>query len=495
MKKLLIVACIFAFVLLSSCDLLLDLFGSQDDPDGNFWAINIRTNKPYRLKAELLASGTYCNVWVQTGCGIDASRAAGVASHFDNEIYPKMIENFSLKNFTFDGEHFNNIIEFADALADEDGKLCILLLDILDNYNPTSFLFRDYSYVAGYFWLGNFFETNGSNLRDMIYIDTYPGMEDPEKINEAYGTLAHEMQHLMNFATTIVTRSKFNNQGELEDINLMDTWIDEGLSAAAEWVYSGQHSQQRIEWFNKNGGGDGRIDRGNNFFVWDNYESIAVLDDYSTVYIFFQWLRLQAGKTGIYSEIMSSKDYNHNAVVDAMKSYGYSNWENLLRTWLAANYINAQSGPYGYMNDSELKKIKVPAPKTITARVDLAPGEGVYSLTGSTQPVLSNQGQNIKNGYIANNTFSNTFSPGSILLTFNGNTMIISYDKDNKPVAIPAESGVTTGTVIPSASIVTPNRSMLPEISGPYRIDAGDVIGRDVFSIDQIGKKRLSGAK
>jgi hypothetical protein len=61
------------------------------------------------------------------------------------------------------------------------------------------------------------------------------------------------------------------------------------------------------------------IHLGNTFFVWDNYTdpydpyffSYFVLDDYSTDYLFFQWLRIQAGgSTAIYKDIFNSNDYD-----------------------------------------------------------------------------------------------------------------------------------------------------------------------------------------
>ena len=501
MKKLLVIVCVFTVVLFSSCDLSWLLGGDDsgggilswyegDKNFGNFWAINTKTNKHYRVDADLLKSGTHCNVYVEKGCGITQTQAAEIANHFDNNIYPKMIENFSLKNFNFLGESFNNIMELADALTDEDGKLCILLLDIKDNYNPDSLFFADYSYVAGYFWNGNFFEdVDGSNSREMIYIDTYPSMWDSKgsknnlnNISAAYGTLAHEMQHMMNFTTSIAIRSTFNQQGEITKIDTMDTWVDEGLSAAAEYVSSGNHSQERIEWFNKNGDGKGRVNLGNTFFVWGNYDNYAILDDYATVYLFFQWLRLQYGSAIVYSHIMSGSDYDYNAVVNAMSSY--TNWDSLLSTWLAANYINTSSGPYGYGIDSVLSTVKVPAPISISQTVTLAPGEGVFSKTGNSSPNTSGQGQNIKNGYIVSNTLTSTFSSGSTLLTYNNNTNIKGA----------SETGKTTGTPI-TANVTAADRSLMPEISGPYRIDAADIIGRDAFNKLPVIKKPQGAGK
>ena len=157
----------------------------------------------------------------------------------------------------------------------------------------------------------------------------------------------------------------------------MDTWINEGLSAAAEWVVSGAHdtsSSGRLAWYNSDQ--TGLIKYGNNFFVWDNRRPgtdpnshvNAVMDDYATVNLFFHWIRLQSGgNASFYREISESTYRDYRAVLNAMTDY--IDWGSLMKTWHAANYIMAPSGPYGYMNDAVLKNIQA---KTVPV--------GTYSL-------------------------------------------------------------------------------------------------------------------
>jgi len=461
MKKLVILIGLVS-LLFFSCDFLGELFNSPETTGStrNFWAFDFKTNRNYRTSAELLFEGKYCNVWVEKSSKATKTHAQQFANEYDNKIYHQLIDAFSLKNFDFNGELFTDVMDFADWLTDGDGKLCILLLDIRDNFHRGV----NDSYVAGYFWAGDFFAGAESNRRAIIYIDVMPGLE---RVDEAYSTIAHEMQHLMNFITSIHTR--YETIDDIRYYELMDTWIDEGLSGAAEYIYAG-HSTSRVDWFNSNGDDRGLIDQGNNFFVWGNRrdESIyAVLDDYSTVYLFFQWLRLQAGNNAnIYREIITSEFPDHRSVTSAMNnkipSLGYSQWDVLLKTWLAANYINAESGPYGYMNDNLLKTIRVPSPSSITNLIELAPGEGVYSFAG-TNPNPVGQGINIKNAYLTN-TLTDTYQTSSTMLTYN-----INID----PEAV-SEFGVTTGVPVPAASTASAGRSIMSGFSGPYRISAGD---------------------
>jgi hypothetical protein len=455
MKKLMFITCLSS-LLLFSCD----FSDSGDDQTGNFWAQDMVKGSYYRVDAELLYTGTYCTVWVEKGSGVTWADAQQIANEYDSNIYQKMIDAFGLTNLTFyNYGSFSNTMKFADWLGrDRDGKLCILLLDIKDYYK----IGVNESYVAGYFWGGDLQDVRYSNLRDMIYIDTNPGLSSYERRKNAYRTLAHEMQHLMNFVTSFVKRS--TQSGNTLNVSLMDVWIDEGLASAAEFVYGG-HSTDRISWFKNNGGDyNSLINRGNNFFVWGNRESESVYanqDDYSTVYLFFQWLRLQANTTGIYKDIIASTSSNQLAVVNAIT--GYSNWETLLKEWLAANYINASSGAYGYKGDPAFAGMRAPIAPSGTTSLNLYPGEGVYSITNSN-PALSGQGANIKNTFLSTTGLNDSvFSNGGALLTYNINTNARGG----------GERGVTTG--VAANQIMRTSSGVQVSFSGPFIIDARDL--------------------
>jgi hypothetical protein len=369
-----------------------------------------------------------------------------------------MLDAFGMLDIVFDGENYDNTMDLADrGLGDGDGKLCILLLDIKDSYSPSV----NNAYVGGYFWEANFYSKSVfsySNECDMIYLDTYPGKPGTKESNR---TLAHELQHLMNFAATRVHRD-----------NSMDTWINEGLSAAAEWVYAGNDGDTRRSWYNNDS--TGLIRRGNNFFAWDNRPSDhqnAVLDDYATVYLFFQWLRLQSGGTDIYKSIISSTYSDYNAVVNAMRDYNslYSDWGTLLKTWLAANYIMAPTGPYGYMNDNYLKDIRARTAPSGSTTVNLYPGEGVYSVTnfGYVMPTPENNIRYAGLSRTGQTLNDNGVFTGGALLTYNVNT-----DQSKPP-----EQGKTTGVASVAISPVIQSEGAEPE--GPFAIGIGDMLRRN----------------
>jgi len=455
-----------AFLFLS-CDNLFTLV--NDNSSKSFWASNYATEIDYKVKAEIFAEGVYCNVWVEKGSGVSKAQAKNIADKYDKKIHGLMIDIFGIENPSYNGETFSDIMEFADYLGDGDGKLCILLLDIKDNYKAGV----NESYIAGYFWSGNFLNVLGSNNCDMIYIDTNPGIND-KNIDNVYTTLAHEMQHMMNY----VTRRVISGGSKYDP---MDIWIDEGLSSAAEYIINDKrHSRDRIDWYNENGNNktgnsktklQGLIDQGNNFFVWDNYTTnenpYPILDDYATVYLFFQWLRIQKG-ISVYRDIISSNYSDYLAVASAMGE----DWDALLKNWMAANYINSSTGIYGYKGDISITPHTVPAGKT---EISLYPGEGVYSLTDADD-AMPPPGVNIrytglyKGDATVNDNF--VFAAGA-LLTYNINTKLYGAP----------EKGITTG----KAAIV--NIAPLGRLAGalyygPYRIGAGDVLSRS-------GKKRI----
>jgi len=465
MKKVLILTAVFSLFLFTCGDVDKDL--DETLAPGTFWAQNFSNSSYYKVDAELLAENDFCYVWVEKGSRATADTAQKVAYEYAYAIRVKMLDTFGF-DVNIGGKTLNTL-EYANLLAKgekSDKKLTILLLDIKDNYKQGV----NESYVAGYFWAGNLYSNKTlysilrkkvSNECDMIYVDTNPGKPGSNDSNE---TLAHELQHLMNFAGS----NKFRGKG-------MDTWIDEGLSGTAEWVYKGEHPSQRVDWYIYNvdsKGIKGLLDKGNNFFVWGNHKEnqYAVLDDYSTVYLFFQWLRLQSGK-GVYKEISASGETDYKAVMNAfnntVSSNKYSNWEDMLKDWLAANYFRNSFGRYGYGNDTELNKISRHYAPGGSAVISLYPGEGVYSNVTTTTPIPTKTG----NINYAGLTGSAPIPSGSIssgaLLTYNANT----NNSDN------AESGTITS--VASTNIVPPSsgsRSIGGFGVGPFPISAGDML-------------------
>jgi hypothetical protein len=368
----------------------------------------------YVLTASKRAEGTYCVVYVSdTELElVSPSLARYIAAEFDDNIY----------------EATNGV--FGDYMAagfdvDGNGKIILLLLDILDGYSGGA-------YVAGYFNPTHMYGVStysGSNHADMLFIDVNPQRPGSR---DFFVTIVHEFQHLINFA--------------MHNGMPQETWLNEGLSSAAEYLYGG-HQWSRFYYFNADP--MGTIAQGNNFFVWkghwENEDEPDSLANYSTVYLFFQWLRIQGGGPSIYTDIAGSKFRDYRALTRAAKdripgiaeaddgTAGLSDeeiWSRLLSSWMIANYRNDPdpSSLYGYKGEwltAELRKHIIAS----SLPVLLFPGEGVFSGTqGSANIPDKGGGPHIS--YVRISTDTDLPVGNNILLSYNANTKSTEYGEE-----------------------------------------------------------------
>jgi uncharacterized repeat protein (TIGR02543 family) len=367
----------------------------------SFYASNLITNLFYSVNAVKLAESQHCIVYADAKENVSQNVAKAIVEEYETKIHTQITDAFGM---------------FEDV--DGNGKVIFLLLDIIDGYTKVGS-----SYVAGFFQSYHMFKNSKSypysNEADMLFLDIYPQEAGSEGF---YSTMAHEFQHLINFSNT----SFYGG-------NMEDTWIDEGLATAAEYIYNG-HQESRINLFNNDPFKSIRY--GNNFFVWDgfwesetaagaNYDPVA---NYATVYLFFQWLRIHANNgVKIYRDIIGSSYRDYRAVTEAAQSqidFSLGDWETLLRTWMLANVYNGTSGLLGYRNEIKTEVRAIPS-----SSWKLYPGEGVFSLiskTGGSFRPSSGSGNNIRYaGFVPSSTDINLVGPsynGQYLLTFNANS-------------------------------------------------------------------------
>jgi len=317
----------------------------------DFWAQRMDTSDWYQVTGVLTYEGDYSIIFVEedyTG-DVTPEDAREISEEFDGSIYPLITSKFG---------------EASDQ--DNDGKITILILDILDGGSETS-------YVAGYFDATHELssESNSySNERDMLFMDCDPGVPGSSQFNM---TMAHEMQHLVNFNREYLSDEDGNGSA---DGDLMDTWINEGLSSAAEYLYNGSQISIKVDMYNNEAYGvRSEIQGGTNFLKWNNE-----LANYSTVYLFFQWLRIHADNgDGIYKDILNHVEPDYTAVEDVANDnplFSGHDWHSLLRDWFIANQLNQDTGIYGYGNDPVLDLN--PPYHGGNDEVTLSPGEAVY---------------------------------------------------------------------------------------------------------------------
>ncbi|MEG6573667.1 Ig-like domain-containing protein [Caldibacillus debilis] len=251
----------------------------------DFWVTHLTTESDYRISTELFYSGTKANVWVHNN-QITKSQAAQLGKEFEQKIYPAVVNHFG-----------------KESDVDGDGKINILCFDIQDGFAGYG------GYVAGYFYGRDLYDDIHSNRSEIFYIDTYPtmGTGSTKDVTKAYSTLAHEFQHMVNFnQNMLIERSE----------EVMDTWLDEALSMAAEQIYLGRVLSDRIDYYNVSES----IRDGHSLLYWD--EDGDVLANYSLSYLFGQYLKLQAGKgNAIFKEIIQDPYEDYRAVENVIKKY------------------------------------------------------------------------------------------------------------------------------------------------------------------------------
>ena len=414
--------------LLSSC-----IFIIEPEKDSNlgtqrtFRAINTSNKTWYDCPSTLRAIGNRVLVYVESTSDITYMQARAIAYEFDTNIYTKITGAFG-----------------AESDVDGNGKIIILLLDIKDDYVAPSG-----GYVAGYFDSTHEFqydviENPNSNEADMIFMDINP--LEPGS-SDFYETIAHEFQHLINFTNTY-----------LVDGRQQDIWINEGLSSAAEYIYSGEQIEWKIDYYNNNNNlnQSGTIARGNNFFVWYGYweledESRDQLANYSTVYLFFQWLRIHASNgTGIYKEILASNFRDYQAVTGSARlriDEKFDEWSELLGTWMMANILEETDGYRGYKG-----QISVVAPGnniTTTADEYLAPGEAIFAPDVITQSFTpDSSGSNIIYIGLSEYGTEDRLGPsydGTRILVFNSNN---DYEGNYELSKIPASNPLPPASIM-----------------------------------------------
>jgi hypothetical protein len=297
---------------------------------------NVKEDRYDSIKARMVAENDVCMVYVELdgkNLTVDEATAQKIAAEYKAHIHSQITGAFgSIKHLTA-----NN-------------KVTFLLVDIQDFYEERG------TGVAGYFSPNDMLSKSVapySNERDMLFIDTNPTLQRPDSL---YATMAHELQHLINFSQTTAKNGGHN----------MDTWVNEGLSTSAEYIY-GKNTAPYVKYYSDEEYTSIRY--GNNFFVWngmwenggfkeDGEEIYDTFGNYSTVYLFFQWLRIQAGTRSIYNDIIA---YGAQGITDyrsvtkaartripnlLLSSKERGDWETLLRTWMAANMIQADTGVF-----------------------------------------------------------------------------------------------------------------------------------------------------
>jgi hypothetical protein len=284
----------------------------------------------YRVPSTCRAMGTNCYIFVEDanwgtqGAKVTQAMVDSIQIYFDS----KTPANPSKGIFETDTSAFGNPPD-----VDDDPRIVILLLDIVDGYSGTG------GYVAGYFY--SFNEINPSepgygtsNFTEMFYIDVNPtNLNTKNGLNDALSTLAHEFQHMIHFNYDKY-ELKFVNEGcsTLAEVNC-------GFPIYSPSLYAGEP----------------------NHFLWDWRENSdpGVLNDYSRAARFFVYLRDQMGMR-LFKPLVASTNTGEAGINAGLQSIGAGVYfSDILKNWFVANILDDRTvdSKYGYLYQNLPKPI------------------------------------------------------------------------------------------------------------------------------------------
>lgn len=307
----------------------------------NWMQINEDGSRPenvyYDLDIELVYSGEYCTVWGQVGnagpfhCDYSLGEdiAKKIANEFDTKMFPFMTDSF--------GTSYD---------IDEDGKVGIVCIDLIDYYNYEIY---DNYYFNGYCdpvacFINDANDGNKTKM-DMVVLDLWPtlynekGETTDENWNLAMSTLIHEYQHMINYSDYLLSPSQAKP---------MDVWLNEGFSVIAENMYTGKPVSDFIEFYKNDS--DGIIAAGRSPMEYEGFFEDYALVYYFSLYLLEQTKDYEGGGTEIFKSILESDDYDYRAVENALKNIGYpvTDFSDFLFNYRVALIANEDSGLYSF---------------------------------------------------------------------------------------------------------------------------------------------------
>lgn len=241
------------------------------------------------VEFEVMAVGEHCYVWRPADPSftyrIETSHAETIRNEFEKNYAP-MEEAFGKLNYPESGN----------------GKVNLMVYNILCGYDPENGITN---YTGGFFWPNDFhpgyvqgvnYEMNGEA---MLHIDTYPQIFNKQGttavVEQAYATMVHEFQHLINYSRTVINPNNPSRQ--------MDLWLNECMAMSAEeMIYPGSTLFWRVsDWRNY---GQPYWNDGRALNYWVNSSAYNVLGSYAIASLFGQYLKLQTGDYTFFSRVL-----------------------------------------------------------------------------------------------------------------------------------------------------------------------------------------------
>jgi len=290
----------------------------------NFFTSNYVSNTFDITTAELRASGTVADIWVDT-----LELKNGHVTDFEVQALlngletstPSASKDPAKGIIKLDNQFFGNPpnIDVNGNKGAGNGKVTFLVYDIKDSFNPP----QNPTFIAGYFSsndqrVGNY----GSNKRDMLYIDSYPGIyiNGTRHVGDALVTMSHEYQHLIHY-----------NYDPTEQI-----FVNEGFSMYAEIVcgYGLGNLSDYLQNTNVS------------LFSWS--KQIA---DYARAQLWTLYL-CEQGSDSLAKKIVQNTSHGITGIDQGLTAVGSPlRFNDVFNNWTVANILNDRSvnPAYGYL--------------------------------------------------------------------------------------------------------------------------------------------------
>lgn len=293
-----------------------------------FWVYNLQKKIFDTVRAELKTIGAVSYVWVAsdewnnshvTSTEVDAIFTALERSTGSGSLdSTKGILQITRQAF---GEPPNINASFQKGRGD--GKTHFLMCDIQDGWTGTG------SYVAGFFYSVDVDPNTGavssSNRRDMLYIDSYPGLyfNGRRRTSTALSTLSHEFQHLIHW-----------NYDPYEV-----TFFNEGLSEYSEFL-CGFELRSPLGYF-----GNPNVA----LTLWNN-----VIEDYSRAALWTRFVAEQYGTTFL-RNFVQNPNTGIPAFEQALAQSGVSkSFSTTLQNFFTANWLGSGASDPGLRYSTQL---------------------------------------------------------------------------------------------------------------------------------------------
>lgn len=281
--------------------------------------------------------------------GMDQAAVDRIVDHFDNQ---------SVGQFPDQGIWELNTSYFGDPPNNLDGTEKIFLLYYQFDISSDGFFWAFDQYPDGS-------QSWASNEADVIYMATDNG--DPGG-DYMLAVMAHEFQHLIQFNT---------DQNE-------DTWVNEGLSELAMWLFG---HPDNISGFTSN--------TDNNLTSWD-----GAWADYIKVYLWTLYMYEQYGGQALITEVSHNPYNGMEGFRTSLENLGQTvDMGDVFGDWTLANYLHDSSiddGRYGYEGDTLplfwASRIHTSSPAGGSATINAWAGESIRLLNAETPLGISFDG-------------------------------------------------------------------------------------------------------